>query len=41
MNRGIEIAGAVADGPASVILRQVGNGLAVRMAALFLCVGAG
>lgn len=40
MNRGIEIAGAVADGPASVILRQVGNGLAVRMATLFLCVGA-
>jgi aspartate carbamoyltransferase catalytic subunit len=41
MNRGLEIAGAVADGPQSVILRQVTNGLAVRMAALYLCVGVG
>jgi aspartate carbamoyltransferase catalytic subunit len=41
INRGIEMAGAVADGDASVILRQVSNGLAVRMAALYLCVGAG
>lgn len=41
MNRGIEIADEVADGPRSVILRQVANGLAVRMAALYLCVGAG
>lgn len=40
MNRGVEIAGSVADGPRSVILRQVTHGLAVRMAALFLCVGA-
>jgi aspartate carbamoyltransferase catalytic subunit len=40
MNRGIEIAGEVADGPQSVILRQVKNGLAVRMAALYLCVRA-
>jgi aspartate carbamoyltransferase catalytic subunit len=40
MNRGIEIAGEVADGPRSVIFRQVSNGLAVRMAALFLCVNA-
>lgn len=40
MNRGIEIADEVADGPRSVILRQVRNGLAVRMAALFLCVSA-
>ncbi len=40
MNRGIEIADEVADGPRSVILRQVTNGLAVRMAALYLCVGA-
>ncbi len=39
MNRGIEIADEVADGPRSVILRQVTNGLAVRMAALYLCVG--
>jgi aspartate carbamoyltransferase catalytic subunit len=41
MNRGLEIAGAVADGPSSVILRQVSNGLAVRMAVLYLCVSAG
>lgn len=41
INRGIEMAGAVADGTSSVILRQVSNGLAVRMAALYLCVGAG
>lgn len=40
MNRGIEIADEVADGPRSVILRQVANGLAVRMAALYLCTGA-
>ena len=40
MNRGIEIAGDVADGPRSVIFRQVSNGLSVRMAALYLCVGA-
>ena len=40
MNRGIEIADEVADGPRSVILRQVSNGLAVRMAVLYLCVGA-
>jgi aspartate carbamoyltransferase catalytic subunit len=31
----------VADGPSSVILRQVSNGLAVRMAVLYLCVSAG
>ena len=34
MNRGIEIDDAVADGPQSLILRQVGNGVAVRMAVL-------
>jgi aspartate carbamoyltransferase catalytic subunit len=34
MNRGIEIVGAVADGPVSLITRQVTNGVAVRMAAL-------
>jgi len=34
MNRGVEIADAVADGPASVILEQVANGVAVRMAVL-------
>jgi aspartate carbamoyltransferase catalytic subunit len=36
LNRGIEIESAVADGPNSAILAQVANGLAVRMAALFL-----
>lgn len=34
MNRGVEIAGAVADGPQSAILEQVSNGVAVRMAVL-------
>ncbi|MBK7117213.1 MAG: aspartate carbamoyltransferase catalytic subunit [Proteobacteria bacterium] len=34
MNRGVEIDGAVADGPRSVIRQQVTNGVAVRMAAL-------
>ncbi len=36
INRGIEIASGVADGANSVILEQVTNGIAVRMAALFL-----
>ena len=36
MNRGVEIDSAVADGPASVILDQVANGIAVRMAVLYL-----
>jgi aspartate carbamoyltransferase catalytic subunit len=39
MNRGIEIAGEVADGPNSVILDQVENGVAVRMAILYLLTG--
>ena len=34
MNRGVEIDDAVADGPQSVILQQVSNGVAVRMAVL-------
>jgi aspartate carbamoyltransferase catalytic subunit len=34
MNRGVEIASEVADGPQSVIRRQVANGVAVRMAVL-------
>ncbi len=37
VNRGIELAADVADGPHSSVLRQVTNGLAVRMAVLFLC----
>lgn len=36
INRGLEIESEVADGPNSVILQQVQNGLAVRMAVLFL-----
>ena len=40
MNRGIEIASDVADGPWSVILEQVANGVAVRMAVLYLLAGA-
>lgn len=36
LNRGIEIASDVADGDNSVILKQVTNGIAVRMAVLFL-----
>jgi len=40
MNRGVEIATDVADGPYSVILDQVSTGVAVRMAILFLLLGA-
>ena len=40
MNRGVEIASEVADGPFSVILEQVANGVAVRMAVLYLLSGA-
>ena len=40
MNRGVEIASEVADGPDSVILAQVANGVAVRMAVLYLLAGA-
>ena len=36
MNRGVEIASSVADGPQSVILKQVNNGIAIRMAVLSL-----
>jgi len=36
MNRGVEIDSRVADGPHSVILDQVTNGVAVRMAVLYL-----
>ncbi len=39
INRGVEIASKVADGPYSVILEQVTNGVAVRMAALYLLAG--
>jgi len=39
MNRGVEIASEVADGSRSVILEQVTNGIAVRMAVLYLLAG--
>ncbi|MGH8562348.1 MAG: aspartate carbamoyltransferase catalytic subunit, partial [Nevskiales bacterium] len=39
MNRGLEIDPEVADGPQSCVLEQVTNGLAVRMALLFLMLG--
>ena len=39
MNRGVEIDSDVADGPQSVILRQVTNGVAIRMAVLYLLAG--
>ncbi len=40
MNRGVEIAADVAELPCSLITRQVANGVAVRMAVLFLLLGA-
>jgi aspartate carbamoyltransferase catalytic subunit len=39
LNRGVEISSEVADGPHSVILEQVTNGVAVRMAVLYLLLG--
>ena len=39
MNRGVEIDDAVADGPQSLVLRQVANGVAVRMAVLEALLG--
>lgn len=39
MNRGVEISPEVADGPSSVILDQVTNGVAVRMTLLYLLIG--
>lgn len=41
INRGVEIGADVADGPQSVILDQVTNGIAVRMALLYLLLGQG
>jgi len=41
MNRGVEIAAEVADAPNAVITQQVANGVAVRMAVLFLLLGSG
>lgn len=39
INRGVEISHEIADGPRSVILEQVNNGVAVRMALLYLLMG--
>jgi aspartate carbamoyltransferase catalytic subunit len=39
MNRGIEIVSEIADGPRSVILEQVTNGIAVRMSVMYLLSG--
>lgn len=39
MNRGVEVSSDVADGPRSVILEQVENGVAVRMAVVYLLAG--
>jgi len=39
INRGVEIESAVADGERSVILQQVANGIAVRMAVMSMCLG--
>ena len=39
INRGVELSPEVADGPRSVILDQVQNGVAVRMAILYLLAG--
>jgi aspartate carbamoyltransferase catalytic subunit len=39
MNRGVEIAAEVADSPRSTIVEQVGNGVSVRMAVLYLLLG--
>jgi aspartate carbamoyltransferase catalytic subunit len=41
MNRGVEIAAEVAEGPASLITEQVTNGVAVRMAVLYSLLGSG
>jgi aspartate carbamoyltransferase catalytic subunit len=41
MNRGVEISAEVADLPRAVILDQVRNGVAVRMAVLYLLLGSG
>ncbi|MBP3973538.1 aspartate carbamoyltransferase catalytic subunit [Pseudoxanthomonas spadix] len=39
INRGVEITDEVADGPQSLVLRQVGNGVAIRMAVLEMLLG--
>jgi aspartate carbamoyltransferase catalytic subunit len=39
INRGVEIESSVADGPQSVILNQVTNGIAIRMAVMSMAMG--
>ena len=39
INRGVEMDSQVADGPRSVILEQVSNGIAIRMAVIAMCIG--
>jgi aspartate carbamoyltransferase catalytic subunit len=39
INRGVEMDSEVVDGPRSVILEQVSNGIAVRMAVMSMCIG--
>ncbi|HAY40711.1 MAG TPA: aspartate carbamoyltransferase catalytic subunit, partial [Gammaproteobacteria bacterium] len=39
INRGVEIDSVVADGPQSIILQQVTNGIAVRMASMEILAG--
>jgi aspartate carbamoyltransferase catalytic subunit len=41
VNRGVEMSAELADGPRSIILDQVTNGVAVRMAILYLLLGDG
>ncbi|MBJ48807.1 MAG: aspartate carbamoyltransferase [Candidatus Marinimicrobia bacterium] len=41
INRGVEVSSCVADGPNSIILNQVLNGVAVRMSVLYLLLGGG
>jgi aspartate carbamoyltransferase catalytic subunit len=41
INRGVEMTATVADSEQSVVLRQVGHGVAVRMAVLEMCLGVG
>ena len=36
INRGVELTSEIADGPGAVILEQVANGIAVRMAMIYL-----
>jgi len=39
INRGVELSSDIADGPESLIMKQVTNGVAIRMALLYLLMG--